>query len=55
MDGLKSIIQYQTQEYGHIRVKLAEVLDSRSITRTSCVLLQGRNTRSLTDIIKESV
>ena len=27
MDGLKSIIQYQTQEYGHIRVKLAEVLD----------------------------
>lgn len=35
MDGLKSIIQYQTQEYGHIRVKLAEVLDSHGIKKGS--------------------
>ncbi len=41
MDGLKSIIQYQTQEYGHIRVKLAEVLDSRGITRNKLRTLTG--------------
>ena len=33
MDGLKSVVHYQTEEYGHIKVKLAEVLDSRGITR----------------------
>ena len=30
---IKSIINYQTAEYGHIKVKLADVLDTRGITR----------------------
>lgn len=41
MDDLKSIIQYQMQEYGHIKVKLAEVLDSRKITRNKLRTLTG--------------
>lgn len=41
MDGLKSIIQYQTQEYGYIKVKLAEMLDSRGITRNKLRTLTG--------------
>lgn len=41
MDGVKSIVQYQTQAYGHIRVKLAEVLDSRGITRNRLRTLTG--------------
>ena len=31
MDNLKSIISYQTAEYGQIRIKLADVLNSRRI------------------------
>ncbi len=38
---LKSIISYQTEEYGHIKVKLAEVLDSRGITRNRLRTLTG--------------
>lgn len=41
VDRLKSIIQYQTQEYGHIKVKLAQVLDSRGITRNKLRTLTG--------------
>lgn len=41
MDGLKSIIQYQTAEYGRVRVKLAEALDSRGITRNRLRTLTG--------------
>lgn len=41
MDELKSIITYQTQEYGFIRVKLQEVLDSRGITRNRLRTLTG--------------
>ena len=33
MDDFKSIVQYQTKEYGCIKVKLAEVLERRGITR----------------------
>lgn len=33
MDSLKSIIRYQTTEYGCIKVKLAEQLENRGITR----------------------
>lgn len=33
MDSLKSIIRYQTEEYGSVKVKLAELLDERGITR----------------------
>lgn len=41
VDDLKSIIQYQTAEYGHIKVKLAEVLDRRGITRNRLCTLTG--------------
>ena len=41
MDELKPIITYQTQEYGFIRVKLREVLDSRGITRNRLRTLTG--------------
>ena len=41
MDGLNSIISYQTAEYGHIRLKLADVLDSRGITRNRLRTLTG--------------
>ena len=41
MDDLKSIVSYQTQEYGRVRVKLAELLDSRGITRNRLRTLTG--------------
>ena len=41
MDGLKSVVHYRTEEYGHIKVKLAEVLDSRGITRNRLRTLTG--------------
>ena len=41
MDGLKSVVHYQTEEYGHIKVKRAEVLDSRGITRNRLRTLTG--------------
>ena len=41
MDELKPIITYQTQEYGFIRVKLREALDSRGITRNRLRTLTG--------------
>ena len=41
MDDLKSIIQYQTAEYGCVKVKLAEVLDRHNITRNRLSTLTG--------------
>ena len=41
MDGMKSIISYQTEEYGRIQVKLSKVLDSRNITRNRLRTLTG--------------
>jgi len=41
MEELKSIIQYHTEEYGRVRVKLAEVLDSRGVTRNRLRSLTG--------------
>ena len=41
MDELKPIITYQTQEYGFIRVKLRQALDSRCITRNRLRTLTG--------------
>lgn len=38
---MKSIISYQTAEYGHIKVKLADILDSRGITRNRLSTLIG--------------
>lgn len=37
----KSIIKYQTEEYGHVRVTLADVLDSRGVTRNKLRTLTG--------------
>ncbi len=41
MSGLKSIISYQTQEYGHVKVNLSKVLDERKITRNRLRTLTG--------------
>lgn len=41
MSDLKSIISYQTSEYGSVRVKLADILDARGITRNRLRTLTG--------------
>ena len=41
MDSLKSIIHYQTSEYGSVKVKLADVLDRKGITRNKLRTLTG--------------
>ena len=41
MDDLKSIVSYQTQEYGIVRVKLAELLEQKGITRNRLRTLTG--------------
>jgi len=41
MDSLKSIIHYQTAEYGSVKVKLADVLDRKGITRNKLRTLTG--------------
>ena len=41
MDGLRSIVSYQTEEYGRVRVKLAEMLERRGITRNRLRTLTG--------------
>ena len=41
MDDLKSIVSYQTQEYGRVRVKLAELLEEKGITRNRLRTLTG--------------
>ena len=41
MSEPKSIVSYQVSEYGRVRVKLAELLDSRGITRNRLRTLTG--------------
>lgn len=41
MDSMKSILQYHMEDYGCIKVKLAEVLNSRGITRNRLRTLTG--------------
>lgn len=41
MDRLRGIIHYHSEEYGSIRVKLAEVMDNRGITRNRLHELTG--------------
>lgn len=41
MDEFKSIVSYQTQDYGRVRVNLAKILDSRGITRNRLRTLTG--------------
>ena len=41
MDGVRSIISYQMDEYGTVKVKLGEVLDSCGSTRNRLKTLTG--------------
>lgn len=41
MDGVRSIVSYNTGEYGSIQIKLAEVMESRGITRNRLKTLTG--------------
>lgn len=41
MNDARSIISYQVDEYGSVKVKLAEVLDNRGITRNRLKTLTG--------------
>ena len=41
MDNMKGIVQYQVAEYGHIQVKLADLLHDRGITRNRLRTLTG--------------
>ena len=41
MDEWKTILSYQTTEYGRIRVKLAQVMDRRGVTRNRLRTLTG--------------
>ena len=41
MDNLREIVHFQIEEYGNVRIKLAEVMDSRGITRNRLCKLTG--------------
>lgn len=41
MEEVKSIVSYQTAAYGRVRVKLAEILDLRGISRNKLRTLAG--------------
>lgn len=41
MDSVRSVISYRMDEYGSVKVKLAEVLNSRKITRNRLKTLTG--------------
>lgn len=41
MSEPKSLISYQVSEYGHVKVKLAELLEDRGITRNRLRTLTG--------------
>lgn len=41
MDQLNGIIQYETRDYGSVKVKLAEMLELRGITRNRLRTLTG--------------
>jgi len=41
MDDIKSIVSYQTKEYGRVRVKLAEVMERKGVTRNRLRTLTG--------------
>lgn len=41
MDTLREIVHFQIEEYGNVRIKLAEVMDSRGITRNRLCKLTG--------------
>ena len=41
MDDYKSIVSYQTQDRGYIRIKLRQLLDERQVTRNKLRTLTG--------------
>ena len=41
MDDYKSIVSYQTQDHGYIRIKLRQLLDERQVTRNKLRTLTG--------------
>lgn len=41
MDDFKSVVSYKTHEYGSIKVKLAEMLEAKGITRNRLRTLTG--------------
>lgn len=41
MSGLNGIIQYEIRDYGSVRVKLADILQERGITRNRLRTLTG--------------
>lgn len=41
MEELKSVVQYEMREYGLVKVKLAELLEKRGITRNHLRTLTG--------------
>lgn len=41
MEDVKSIVQYEIRDYGGVRVKLAELLEKRGITRNHLRTLTG--------------
>lgn len=41
MDDLNGIVQYEIRDYGHVQVKLADVMQMRGITRNRLRTLTG--------------
>lgn len=41
MDNLRGIVQHEFKDYGRVKVKLAEVLEQRGITRNRLRTLTG--------------
>ncbi len=41
MDDYKSIVSYQTQDHGYIRIKLRQLLDEQQVTRNKLRTLTG--------------
>lgn len=41
MDNFKSIVNYKLDEYGHVKVKLAEVLNAKNISKNRLHTLTG--------------
>lgn len=52
MDELRSIVDYTTKDYGHIKVKLAEVLEKHDITRNYLRTLTGAKYEVITRYYK---
>ena len=54
MDDYKSIVSYQTQDHGSIRIKLRQLLDERQATRNKLRTPTGVKYDVITDTIRRS-